>query len=87
VRGRSDFGSANARKSEADSKVMGSCCQLKNTPQGELKVGVYLPEGWQSGQKHSTILMFFGGGFTNGTPAQFRSKAEYLSSRGIWFRG
>ena len=33
---------------------------FKNTPQGELKVDVYLPEGWQPGQKHSTILMFFG---------------------------
>lgn len=55
----------------------------KNTPQGELKVDVFLPDGWQPGQKHSSILMFFGGGFTNGTPAQFRTKAEYLSSRGM----
>jgi acetyl esterase len=56
---------------------------FKNTPQGELKVEVYLPDGWQPGQKHSAILMFFGGGFTNGTTAQFRTKAEYLASRGM----
>src|SRR6202034_3400645 len=55
----------------------------KNTPQGELKVEVYLPDGWQPGQKHSAILMFFGGGFTNGSTAQFRTKAEYLASRGM----
>jgi len=55
----------------------------KNTPQGELKVEVYLPEGWQAGQKRSSILMFFGGGFTNGSTAQFRTKAEYLASRGM----
>ena len=56
---------------------------FKNTPQGELKVEVYLPEGWQPGQKHSAILMFFGGGFTGGTTAQFRTKSEYLASRGM----
>jgi acetyl esterase len=56
---------------------------FKNTPQGELKVNVYLPEGWQPGQKHPAILMFFGGGFTSGTPAQFHTKAEYLASRGM----
>jgi acetyl esterase/lipase len=55
----------------------------KKTPQGELKVNVYLPEGWQPGQKHPTILMFFGGGFTNGKPEQFLSKARYLASRGM----
>jgi len=56
---------------------------FKNTPQGELKVNVYLPEGWQPGQKHPAILMFFGGGFTNGTPAQFTTKSEYLARRGM----
>jgi acetyl esterase/lipase len=56
---------------------------FKNTPQGELKVDVYLPEGWQPGQKHPGILMFFGGGFVNGTPNQFRTKSEYLAGRGM----
>jgi acetyl esterase/lipase len=44
---------------------------------------VYLPEGWRPGQKRAAILMFFGGGFTGGTPAQFTTKAEYLASRGM----
>jgi acetyl esterase/lipase len=56
---------------------------FKNTPQGELKIKVYLPEGWKPGQKRAAILMWFGGGFTSGTPAQFHSKAEYLASRGM----
>ena len=55
----------------------------KTTPQGELKVDIFLPEGWAPGQKHPAILMFFGGGFTNGTPLQFRTKGEYLASRGM----
>jgi acetyl esterase/lipase len=55
----------------------------KNTPQGELKVNVFLPEGWQPGQKHAAILMFFGGAWTNGSPTQFGTKAQYLASRGM----
>jgi acetyl esterase/lipase len=56
---------------------------FKQTPQGELKVHVYLPEGWQPAQKHPAMLMFFGGGFTNGTPQQFHTKAIYFASRGM----
>ncbi|MCL5743045.1 MAG: alpha/beta hydrolase [Acidobacteria bacterium] len=56
---------------------------FKRTPQGELKVYVYLPEGWKAGQKRPAIVMFFGGGFTQGSPEQFRTKAEYLASRGM----
>jgi acetyl esterase/lipase len=55
----------------------------KATPQGELKVNVFLPKGWAPGQKHAAILMFFGGGFTTGTPVQFQTKGEYLASRGM----
>jgi acetyl esterase len=56
---------------------------FKNTPQGDLKVHVYLPDGWQPSQKRPAIVMFFGGGFTGGTPAQFHTKALYLASRGM----
>ncbi len=56
---------------------------FKTTPQGELKAEVYLPEGWQPGQKRPAIVMFFGGGFTGGNTEQFRTKAEYLASRGM----
>ena len=56
---------------------------FKNTPQGELKVHVYLPDGWQASQKRPAIVMFFGGGFTGGTPEQFHTKALYLASRGM----
>lgn len=55
----------------------------KTTPQGDLKVDVFLPPNWQPGQKRPAILMFFGGGFVGGTPAQFYSKATYLAGRGL----
>ncbi len=55
----------------------------KTTLQGDLKVYVYLPPGWTAGQKNPAVVMIHGGGFTQGTPNQFTSKAEYLASRGM----
>src|SRR5688572_9052692 len=56
---------------------------FKHAPEGELKLHVFLPEGWAADQKRPAIVMAFGGGFVNGSPGQFRSKAEYLASRGM----
>lgn len=55
----------------------------RKTPQGELKLYVYLPADWKKTDKRPTIVFFFGGGFVKGTAAQFYSKAEYLASRGM----
>ena len=56
---------------------------FKTTPEGELKINLYFPEGWQAGDHRPGIVFFFGGGFVGGTPSQFTSKAEYLASRGM----
>jgi acetyl esterase/lipase len=55
----------------------------KKTPQGELKLYVYMPAGWKKADKRPTIVFFFGGGFVKGSAVQFYSKAEYLASRGM----
>lgn len=55
----------------------------KTTPQGDLKVNVFLPDGWKPGQKRPAIVMFFGGGFTGGSLDQFLTKSEYLAGRGL----
>lgn len=55
----------------------------RSTPQGELKLHVFLPPDWKASDKRPGIVFFFGGGFTNGTPQQFFTKAEYLASRGM----
>jgi acetyl esterase len=56
---------------------------FKSTPEGNLKVYVYLPQGWKAGQKRPVIVMFHGGGFTRGAPEQFWTKAAYLAGRGM----
>ena len=60
-----------------------SVAVYKTTPQGELKINLYFPEGWKPSDHRPGIVLFFGGGFVAGTPAQFTTKAEYLASRGM----
>jgi len=55
----------------------------KTTPQGELRIHVFYPIGWTAGDSRPGIVFFFGGGFKNGSPEQFFSKAQYLASRGM----
>jgi acetyl esterase/lipase len=42
----------------------------------------YPPE-WKASDKRPAIVFFFGGGWTKGTPGQFKPQAEYFAKRGI----
>ena len=55
----------------------------RTTPQGELRINIYRPATPPAAKPHSALVLFFGGGFVNGSPAQFDSKARYLAGRGI----
>ncbi len=55
----------------------------KQTPQGELKLFIHFPPDWKASDRRPTIIFFFGGGWTSGTPTQFTPQAEYLASRGL----
>lgn len=55
----------------------------RTTPQGELKMHLFYPEGWKPSDRRPAIVLFFGGGFVGGTPQQFFTKARYLASRGM----
>jgi len=76
----------------AELKTLGSAIQpadsktsvvYKTTPQGNLKINLYFPPDWKASDHRPAIVLFFGGGFVNGTPAQFTSTAEYFASRGL----
>jgi acetyl esterase len=60
-----------------------SVAVFKTTPQGDLKMSLYFPKDWKSTDRRPTIVLFFGGGFVAGAPAQFTTKAEYFATRGI----
>lgn len=55
----------------------------RQTPQGELKMTFFYPDGWKASDARPGIVFFFGGGFVNGDRKQFYSKAGYLASRGM----
>ena len=56
---------------------------FRTTPQGELKMTVFYPDGWKATDKRPGIVFFFGGGFIGGETKQFFSKSGYLASRGM----
>jgi acetyl esterase/lipase len=55
----------------------------RETPQGKLSMTVFYPAGWKPQDQRPGLVLFFGGGFVNGDPKQFYSKAGYLASRGM----
>ncbi|MGV3660117.1 MAG: alpha/beta hydrolase, partial [Prosthecobacter sp.] len=56
----------------------------KTTPQGELKLHLFMPKG-EAGVMalRPCVVFFFGGGWKSGSYLQFVPQAEYLASRGI----
>lgn len=55
----------------------------KRTPQGDLKIHLYLPEDWKPTDRRPAILFFFGGGWRGGNVKQFDPQARYFASRGM----
>jgi acetyl esterase/lipase len=55
----------------------------KKTPQGELKLFLYLPADWKAEDRRPAIVFFFGGGWTGGTTNQFSEQAAHLAKRGM----
>ncbi len=57
--------------------------RFKRTPQGDLHLHVFKPEGWKASDKRPGIVFFFGGGWNGGSPGQFEQHCRYLASRGM----
>ncbi|WP_152053027.1 CIA30 family protein [Tautonia marina] len=53
------------------------------TEHGPLEMVIHFPSGWEPTDHRPAIVFFFGGGWTNGSIAQFEPQAEYLAQRGI----
>lgn len=55
----------------------------KEIGETKLKLWVFEPEGWTEQDKRPAIVLFFGGGWTGGSPGQFLEQCKYLASRGM----
>jgi acetyl esterase len=49
----------------------------------ELKMHVFLPEGFELDARRPAVVFFFGGGWNGGSPQQFYPFAAYLAKRGM----
>lgn len=52
---------------------------------GDVKLNAYIyePEGHKQSDARPAIVFFFGGGWANGSPAQFEQQCKYLAGRGM----
>jgi acetyl esterase/lipase len=61
----------------ADSRV------YKTIGDTKLRLHIYQPPNRKQGDQRPAIVFFFGGGWRNGTPAQFVEHCKHLASRGM----
>jgi acetyl esterase/lipase len=55
----------------------------KKVDSTELHMVIDYPPDYQPGRSYTTMVFFFGGGWTGGSIAQFEPHAQYFASRGI----
>jgi acetyl esterase/lipase len=55
----------------------------KTVGKRKLTLNFDYPPDWKLSDKRPAIVFFFGGGWTSGTPAQFKPQAEYFAKRGL----
>ncbi|MYC68808.1 MAG: alpha/beta hydrolase [Acidobacteriia bacterium] len=49
----------------------------------DLKIWIFEPDGHKASDSRPAIVFFFGGGWRQGTPGQFRHQAKHLAARGM----
>lgn len=60
---------------------------FKKTPERALKLFVDYPEDWKAGEQRPAIILWYGGGFTQGDAGAFYYQANYFTKRGaVCFR-
>ena len=58
--------------------------KYKKVGKSNLKMKIYYPPNWKTGEKKlPAIVFFFGGGWKSGSWGQFSRQAKYLSKRGM----
>src|SRR5688572_3918608 len=55
----------------------------KQTGPTKLELYIYEPAGHRPADRRPAVIFFFGGGWNQGSPAQFEQQCRYLASRGL----
>ncbi len=53
------------------------------TPQGELSLHIFKPDGWKASDQRSAMVAFHGGGWNSGDPRAFYWQAQYWNAKGM----
>jgi acetyl esterase len=48
-----------------------------------LYLHIFNPQGWTAGDKRPVVMLFHGGGWSNGSPDRYVPEAKYWASRGV----
>jgi len=80
-----DAGAAGRRESKSFGPPLpGATAKVfKEIGDVKLRLHIFFPEGHKPADKRPAIVFFFGGGWRNGSPRQFRQHSLYLASRGM----
>jgi acetyl esterase/lipase len=73
-----------AGRADYPPKMQGAEAQVYKTV-GEVKLNAYVfkPADWKASDKRPAIVFFFGGGWTNGSPASFEQHCRHFAERGM----
>ncbi len=55
----------------------------KSTPQGDLELHIFYPNGEKKGRDRTAVVQFFGGGWVSGNPNQFYQQSAYYAQQGM----
>ncbi len=55
----------------------------KTVGETKLALNIFNPEGHKASDSRPAIVLFFGGGWTSGSPGQFEQQCRYFASRGM----
>ncbi len=55
----------------------------KSTPQGDLELHIFYPNGEKKGKNRTVVVQFFGGGWAAGNPNQFYQQSAFFNQHGI----
>jgi acetyl esterase/lipase len=67
-------------KGEAGKTIVFTYKKANDKPLG---LHAHFPDDWKPGDQRPALVVFFGGGWTKGTPTQFEPQATYLAKRGM----
>ncbi len=75
---------ARAEKKAASGRTasLSKSIKYKSTPEGDLHLNMFWPEGHKVSDKRPVIVLFFGGGWVAGKPQQMAGHARYFARAG-----